>query len=306
MKVLITCPPMISSKAEYIDFFKNNNIEIHLPNTLQILSEDELMKLVPNFDGWIIGDDIASRKVICAGKNGRLKAAVKWGIGTDNIDFNAFKEFDIPITNTPNMFGDEVADLAIGYLIGLARGFVFIDREVRKGKWPKFQGMSLEGKKVGVVGYGDIGKSFAKKAQSLKLTVITYDPYVKSEHSKIIAEEWPSRIEECDFIVFTCSLNNSNKKMFNEKIIQKCKDSLMVVNVARGELLDEEAVNQALNEKRIKCVALDVFEKEPLPLKNNLRLNPFCILGSHNASNTKEAVKRTNELAIKKLMEYLN
>ena len=105
---------------------------------IQTLSVEELIELVPQFDGWIIGDDPVTRDVLEAGVNGNLKGAVKWGVGTDNVDFQACRDFGILIDHTPNVFGAEVADLAIGYLIALARNTFQIDREIRDSIWPKY------------------------------------------------------------------------------------------------------------------------------------------------------------------------
>ena len=119
------------------------DIDITTPDVVQTLTVDELIDIVPQHDGWIIGDDPATFEVFEAGKAGQLKVAVKWGIGVDNVDFAACDRLGIPITNTPGMFGAEVADLAMCYILGLARDAFFIDREVRSGNWPKPAGISL-------------------------------------------------------------------------------------------------------------------------------------------------------------------
>lgn len=125
MKVLVTCPPMLRLIDEFKPIFNAKGIEIFCPDVVQTLSVEELKSLVPQYDGWIIGDDPANKEVFAAGKAGKLKAAVKWGVGVDNVDFVAAKELDIPVTNTPRMFGGEVADIAMGYVIALARQTFF-------------------------------------------------------------------------------------------------------------------------------------------------------------------------------------
>ena len=112
MNVLVTCPPMLGLIDEFIPIAKEHGVNLVPAKVTQTLSEQELLDLVPNYDGWIIGDDPATREVFIAAKAGKLKAAVKWGIGVDNVDFSACKELGIPISNTPNMFGKEVADIA--------------------------------------------------------------------------------------------------------------------------------------------------------------------------------------------------
>ena len=112
MKILVTCPPMLRQIDAFRSDFRSKGWVVTTPDLVQTLSVDELCELVPAHDGWIIGDDPAEAAVVAAGKAGLLKAAVKWGVGTDNVDFGAFEAHDIPVTHTPGMFGDEVADIA--------------------------------------------------------------------------------------------------------------------------------------------------------------------------------------------------
>ncbi len=306
MKILVTCPPMLGMQEQFLPILKSYGGEATCPEVIQTLDVAELERIVPEHDGWIIGDDPATESVFRAGKKGRLKAAVKWGIGVDNVDFQACRELEIPITNTPGMFGDEVADIALGYVIGLARELFFIDREIRKGGWPKPRGNSLRGKMAAVVGYGDIGSKTANRLASLGMKVICYDPAIQHlDRDDIELVIWPERIEECDYLIFTCALNVNTFHMLDETMLGGCKPGVSVVNVARGALIDENALMQALKNGHVRSAALDVFEIEPLPANSYLREHPQCIFGSHNSSNTSEAVARTNLIAIEKLMGFL-
>lgn len=304
-KILVTCPPMLGLKEQFTPILEEAGFEAICPNVTQTLSEEELIKIVPECTGWIIGDDPATRRVFEAGVEGKLKAAVKWGIGVDNVDFEACKDLGIPITNTPGMFGAEVADVALGYLLSLARYLHVIDRGVRAGDWPKNRGMALNGKTAGVVGYGDIGQNTVSRCHAFGLNTIVYDPGVKQVDEKSQLCSWPSKISDCDFLIFTCSLNEHNKHMLNSDVLNICKDGIRVVNVARGPLINEEHLIQALKDGKVHSVALDVFEEEPLPENSYLREHPFCILGTHNGSNAFEAVARTNLTALNKLFEFL-
>ena len=306
MKIMVTCPPMLGMQEQFKPLLEGKGYEIFCPEVTQTLSEEELIDLLPQYDGWIIGDDPATKTVFEAGKKGQLKAAVKWGIGVDNVDFNACEALNIPITNTPNMFGTEVSDLALSYLIGLARETFFIDREIRQGKWPKNRGISLHGKSVGVIGYGDIGKNTVRRCQALGMNVIVYDPgFDVIEDEAVTLAQWPYSTNECDFLIFTCALNKHNHHMLDANVLAQCKDGIRIVNVARGPLIDEAALCEALKSGKVYSVALDVFEIEPLPMDSYIREHPLCILGSHNASNTSDAVIKTNILAIEKLHEFL-
>ena len=141
-RVLVTCPPMLGMLGDFVASAQELGLELVPAEVTQTLSESELIELLPNFDGWIIGDDPATQKVFEAGQRGLLKAAVKWGIGVDNVDFKACEALGIPIINTPGMFGGEVADVAVGYVIALARHTFEIDRGVRESNWPKPRGLS--------------------------------------------------------------------------------------------------------------------------------------------------------------------
>lgn len=307
MKVLVTCPPMLGMIDHFQPLFEQHGMEVTAPKVVQTMSVEELVDIVPQHDGWIIGDDPATRAVFEAGKAGRLKAAVKWGIGVDNVDFAACKELGIPITNTPNMFGPEVADIAMGYVIALARETFQIDDGVRRGEWPKPRGISLSGKTVALVGYGDIGKNAAKRMLAADMKVIAYDPFAPDSPELITVEraDWPNRLPEADFIVVTSSLTPSSLHMVNTEVFAQAKEGVRVVNVGRGPVIDESALEVALKSGKVYAAALDVFEVEPLQMDSYLRTHPRCVFGSHNASNTADAVQRTSEIAIDKLMWFL-
>jgi D-3-phosphoglycerate dehydrogenase len=307
MKILVTCPPMLGMIENFRHLFEERGIELSAPDIIQTMSVDELKKIVPQHEGWIIGDDPATREVFKAGKTGKLRAAVKWGIGVDNVDFDACKDFDIPIINTPDMFGKEVADIAMGYVIALARENYEIDRAVRNGDWIKPRGISLSGKTVALVGFGDIGQSTAKRLLASDMKVIAYDPFAShnADLPEVKIEMWPNRIEEADFIVITCALTQSSYHMVNANVLEKVKNGVRVVNVGRGPIVDEAALEVALKSGKVYSAALDVFEIEPLPMDSYLRSHPHCIFGSHNASNTAEAVERTSHIAINRLFNFL-
>ena len=307
-KILVTCPPMLGLFDEFVEPAKKLGLELVAAETTQILSEDALIAQLPAYDGWIIGDDPATREVFVAAQKGHLKAAVKWGIGVDNVDFLACQKLGIPIINTPNMFGGEVADMAIGFLLGLARQTYYIDREIRQNNaWPKPAGISISGKKVGVVGFGDIGKSTVKRLEGFDVDVTVYDPGVEGNQGFdfVNRQTFPDGLEALDFLIFTCALNMYNRHMLNTKTLAKMKQGAQIINVARGSLIDEKALISSLQKGHIAAVALDVFEEEPLPEKSPLRDMPQCIFGSHNGSNTVEGVRRASHEALNKLSGFL-
>ena len=305
--ILVTCPPMLGMLDSFELIAKKYNLNLIPVKVTQTLCEKELIKIISKFDGWIIGDDPATRKVIEAGLQGSLKAVVKWGVGVDNVDFEACRDLEIKVNNTPNMFGSEVADIAMGYVIGLARNTFIIDRKVREGKWYKPQGIALKGKKVGLVGYGDIGKQTAKRLIASEMEVIVYDPYLKKEpfDSKFKFSKWPQYINQVDFIVINCALSSSSYHLLNSEAFKLMKKGVRIVNVGRGPIIDEKALLSALLSGKVHSAALDVFENEPLNSNSPLKQFENCIFGSHNASNTIDGVIKTSNKALKIMSEFL-
>ncbi|MCB2050462.1 MAG: hypothetical protein KDE63_03435 [Novosphingobium sp.] len=306
-RVLLTCPPMIGIADEMRPVFKARGAELVIPDFVQIVSEEELIRLVPDFDGWIIGDDPATASVLEAGRAGRLRACVKWGVGIDNVDFEAARRLNLPVTNTPAAFGAEVADIAMHYVTGLARETWCIDRGVRAGNWPKPRGISLDGRTAVLVGMGDIGRQTSRRLVAAGVRVIAIDPVLDATKVPEGVEKgvWPDALGSAEFVVFTCPLTFITHHMLNDAAINLARPGLRVVNVARGPVIDEAALIRALSDDRVHSAALDVFEIEPLPNNSPLRDHPRCIFGSHNASNTEDAVRRVSARATDLLFEAL-
>lgn len=325
-KILITCPPMIKQINNYNEYFEKYDLDFFCPEFEQTLTEEQLIQLLPQYDGWIIGDDPATQEVLKAGKIGLLKAVVKWGVGTDNVDFEACQQLSIPITNIPNVFGEEVSDVAIGYVLNLSRQLHEIHLGHLEKKWLKPCGQSLSNKKFCLVGFGDIGRCVARKLLAFKTQVWVSDP----SFSKIDGHIKPSNnypikldeeildqlknveiasLEECldqaDYIVVCCALNHHTYYLIDETNIRKSQKGVKIINVSRGPVVKEDDIIKLLEEGFVSAIGFDVFETEPLPLDSLLRKYPQNIFGSHNGSNTIEAVNKTSLIAIQTIWEYL-
>ena len=309
-KILLTCPPMIGMLETFSENFEEANFDVTVPEFTQEMSEAALCEIIGEFDGWIIGDDPATRSVVKAGAKGKLKACMRWGVGTNNVDFDAFEEFKIPIENTPGVFGREVADLACHYVTALARDTYEIDRRVKQGEWFKPIGQSLWSARALIVGFGDIGQNLAKRLRSHDMEVWFYDPFVDNSSTLNAYKKvtWPHALSHVDYVIFTAPLNAQTQHMFNKDAVGRLKMGAKVVNVGRGPLISEEALIYGLKEGRISAAALDVFEEEPFLPETHSQLNEFSnrlILGSHNGSNTKEAVEFVSRLTVSRLHNFL-
>ncbi|SDW86034.1 NAD(P)-dependent oxidoreductase [Roseicitreum antarcticum] len=299
--VLVTCPPMLGMIDEFYAPAKAQGIALHAAQVTQIMSVEELIATVPGYDGWIIGDDPATAEVFEAATKGQLRAAVKWGVGVDNVDFAACKRLGLPIINTPGVFGREVADLAMQYVTALARESYTIDRGVRTGSWPKPRGHSLWSRRAAVVGYGDIGRNTVKRLLAHDVTITVVDPFCDPATlpEGVRLASWPAAAEGQDYLVFTAPLTPDTQHMFSEVVLPHLKPGVRVVNVGRGPVISEAALVAGLKADIVHSAALDVFEVEPLPTDSPLRAyQDRLICGSHNGSNTEDAVRNVSLKAI--------
>jgi D-3-phosphoglycerate dehydrogenase len=306
-RVLITCPHLQKTIEPYRSLFAERDIEVEVPPLLQQLNEAELLEIIDRFDGVIAGDDFFTAKVLEKGK--RLKIVAKWGIGLDAIDLEAAKKLGILVRNTPDVFADEVADVVLGYIVLLARGLHKLDQSVRNGGWLKIQGRSLRGKTLGVIGVGSIGQAVVQRGVALGMSVVGYDvasiPESFVEETGMTQESLELLLQVSDFISLNCNLTASNYHFLGEKQFDLMKEGVCLINTARGPLIDETTLVKALTAGKVAGAALDVFEAEPLPMESPLRQFDNCIFGTHNASNTLEAVMRVNEMAIQNLLTGL-
>lgn len=302
---------MIGMVDAFEDDFQKAGFDVKIPEFTQEMSEDALCEIIGEYDGWIIGDDPATRRVLEAGTSGRLKACMRWGVGTNNLDFQAFKDYQIPIENTRGVFGREVSDLACHYVTALARETFSIDTKVKQGDWYKPIGQSLWNASALIVGFGDIGQNLAKRLLAHEMKVNFYDPFVTQlEAGKNISKvTWPNSLSHVDYVIFTVPLNVDTRHMLNDETLKYMRQGIKIINVARGEVIDETALVRGLRENIIKSAALDVFEKEPYTPNSHSHLSQFSkrlILGSHNGSNTFDAVKMVSLKCIERLKDFLN
>lgn len=269
----------------------------------QQFSEDDLIELLPGVDGVIAGDDPFTRRVLESA--GDLRAISKWGVGIDGIDTAAAEELGITVTRTPDMFGDEVADVAIGYLICLARGLVDIHNSVVQGGWHKPNGYSLRGKKAGIIGFGDIGSAIAVRAKAVGMEILATDPdpnaQVRADALGISLVPDVQALSGANALFTACPLTPETRGMVSKDVLASLGTPAWLIHVSRGPVVDTEAVSEALAVGALNGAALDVFPHEPLPIGDPLRRCSNVIFGSHNGSHTREATIRTSRQALQNL-----
>jgi D-3-phosphoglycerate dehydrogenase len=308
-RALIACRQMQDCFERFAPSLEALGIECVLPTVVQQLDEPELLAMIGEFDGMIAGDDHLTGAVLARAT--RLKIVSKWGIGTDAIDLEAAARLGIRITNTPAVFGDDVADVAAGYLVLLARRLHLIDRSVRDGGWLKYRGIRLAERTLGIYGLGSIGRAVARRGQGFGMRVIGYD--IAPASATLAADagfETVARPQELfagsDFLVLCAPATPETDRVVRADSLALMRDGSFLVNVSRGSLVDEAALADALQAGRLAGAALDVFESEPLPAASRLRAFDGCVFGSHNASNTEQGVLRASELAVQNLIDGLS
>jgi len=299
---------MQRTRDEWLASLTDRGIAVEIPPVTQHVARADLERLLPQCDGIIAGDEPLDRALLTTAVP-RLRVISRWGVGIDNVDLVAARELGIEVRNTPAVFADEVADMAIGYLIMLARQLHVIDAGVRAGGWPKPQGRSLAGKTLAIVGLGSIGRAAARRGIAMGMHVIGSDPMPASEAAAVeLGVEivgLDALFERADVLSLHCPLTPDTRHLVTGERLARMPRGALVVNTARGPVIDEPQLIAALESGQVGGAALDVFEDEPLPADSPLRGFPNVILGSHNASNTAEAVSRVNRLAIENLLAVI-
>ncbi len=233
-------------------------------------------------------------EVLEAGK--LLKVIGRHGVGVDNIDCKRAEELGIWVTNAPESNAGSVAEDTIGLIVAVARNYIRCDREFRAGNFEirnKVKGVDVSGKVLGILGLGRIGKMVAKMAASgLNMKILGYDPYVKELPGVTMAASVDEVCAKADFLTLHLPSLPDTKKMMNKRLFSLMKPTARVINAARGELVDEPALIEALQRGTIAGAALDVYEQEPPPSDNPLFKMDNVILTPHNAALTKECTIR--------------
>ncbi|RKL64255.1 phosphoglycerate dehydrogenase [Thermoanaerobacteraceae bacterium SP2] len=255
------------------------------------LSEDELVEIIGSYDALVVRS--ATKVTAKIMENSNLKVIGRAGVGVDNIDLEAATKKGILVVNAPEGNTTAASEHTIALLMALARNIPEAVRSLKNKVWDRkrFMGIELNGKTLGVVGLGRIGREVAKKAIGLGMNILAYDPYIikqQVENIDIKVVDLDTVLKEADFITFHVPLTKSTYHMVGEKQFSMMKDSVMLINCARGGIIDEEALYEALKSGKVAGCALDVFEKEP-PLESPLLDLPNLIATPHLGASTQEA-----------------
>ncbi|MEM7617272.1 MAG: phosphoglycerate dehydrogenase, partial [Pseudomonadota bacterium] len=301
-KVLIS--DKLSPEAEKV--FADKNVSY---DTIVGMSPDELVKSIGQYDGLVIRSATKVTKEVIAAAS-KLKVIGRAGIGVDNIDIEAATNSGIVVMNTP--FGNSIttAEHAISMLFSLARSIPQANSSTHAGQWEKskFVGTEVTGKILGLIGCGNIGSIVADRAQGLKMKVIAYDPYLSKEKAidlNVEKVELDELLERSDFISLHTPLTNSTKYILNEAALSKTKKSVKIINCARGGLIDEAALKNAIIAGDVAGAALDVYEEEPA--KDNILFGMEQVICTpHLGASTNEAQENVAIQVAHQISDFLN
>jgi D-3-phosphoglycerate dehydrogenase len=276
------------------------------------MDADTLLKEIGKYDGLMVRSRTkATTEVIEAGSSGNLKVIGRAGIGVDNIDIETAGKKGIPVVNSPTGATASVAELTIGHMLTLSRHIALADKTMKKGEWAKkkLKGFELDGKILGLIGTGNIGKYTAKLAQCFGMKIIGYDPFIsKKDMSKDNIEkieDLGKLMENSDYISLHLPHIPATHHIINKKMIEKMKPSSYLINCARGGTVDENALYNALKEGKIAGASLDVYESEP-PENSPLLELDNVVLTPHLGANTKEGQIKAGTICANQIVKVLN
>lgn len=306
--VLFTAPYMIPFLERFRPVLESYGVELIVPDVEERLEEEDILSYAGRFDGTICGDDRYSEHVVeaCAP---RLKVISKWGTGIDSIDQAACARLGIKIGNTPNAFTLPVADTVLGYMLAFARRQPWMDRAMKTGKWDKIPGRALHECTLGVIGVGNIGKAVIRRASAFGMQLLGTDireiePDVVREY-RLVMTSLEELLRRADFVSLNCDLNPTSLHLINADTLVMMKPEAVLINTARGPIVDEPALVEALQKGTIAGAALDVFEDEPLPNSSPLFKMDNVLIAPHNANSSPMAWERVHWNTLRNLLDGL-
>jgi D-3-phosphoglycerate dehydrogenase len=308
LTILFSAPYMIPFLERFHPIFNQYDLDLIIPTVEERLEEYQILEYAGDFDGTICGDDQYSAHVLRA-CSPRLRVISKWGTGIDSIDSRTAKDLGIRVFRTPNAFTLPVADTVLGYVLAFARRQPWMDQRVKTGYWEKLPGRSLSECTLGVVGVGNIGKAVLERAQAFGMELLGNDIIeINQEFIEDTGVEMISLadlLSRADFVSINCDLNPTSYHLINKESLANMKSNAVLINTARGQVIDEPALISALQIGDIAGAALDVFEMEPIPSNSPLLQMDNVMLAPHNANSSPTAWEHIHWNTIRNLLDGL-
>ncbi len=306
-RLLVSAPYLLNDIELFREELNSKDIEFDIYPVKERLEEENLLEIIDKYHAVICGDDRFTPKVIDVATN--LKVIVKWGTGIDSIDKAYAQSKGVQVRNTLNAFTEPVSDSVLAMLLVFARKVIESDRIMKAGEWRKTFGITLGEVSVGIIGLGNIGKAVARKLQPFNSKIYATDildiPSETTEKYNLEVTSLDELLKSSDFVVVCCDLNSSSLHILNKEKIKLMKPNAVLVNMARGPLVNESDLINALEKKEIAGAGLDVFEEEPLPKESPLRKMDNVLLSSHNVNASPYHWSRVHRNSLDMLYESL-
>ena len=307
MQILITAPGFAHDDPEPIEILKQRGWDVCLNETGKAYSRDNLMQKVRDADAVLLGTETFDREVIDAAK--RLKVISRYGVGVDNVDVLYAKEKGIQVCTAAGANATAVADMALTMMLAVSRKLIALDAQVRRGDWTEPVGIELGGKILGIVGFGNIGAQVAARARGFGMQMIAYDacPNQKlaEETGVRMVDSLEALLKAADYVTLHVPHIPSTHHMIGRQQLSMMKDSAVLINTARGGVVDEAALAEALKAGKLYGAGLDVFEQEPLPLDSALLECPNVVLAPHTSADTLESARKVSLVAANNIIKNL-
>ncbi|KAF0094787.1 MAG: D-3-phosphoglycerate dehydrogenase [Puniceicoccaceae bacterium 5H] len=307
MRVLLTTTSFQDTPGSHHDLLAETGWEI--VTARGPLSEEQMLDLVGDFDAFICGDDAITEKVIDKALP-RLRCISKYGIGVDKIDVKAATAREIPLCFTPGVNHTTVAEHCFALLLGLFKNLVEEVTYTRSGQWKRLVGHEIMGRTLGIVGLGRIGKELAIRARAFALDVVAYDVYWDEDfarhHDIRRAHSLDELLPQCDILSLHTFLSEETREMINAQSLQQLKKGAILINCARGELVNTGDIVDALKSGQLGGYGTDVLDEEPPPADHPLLHEPNCYVSPHIGSRTYESVVRQATKSIENLKRVLD
>jgi D-3-phosphoglycerate dehydrogenase len=277
--------------------------------TFNEMDSATLLKEISHYDGLMVRSRTkATAEVINAGTKGKLKVIGRAGIGVDNIDLVTASKNKIKVVNAPTGTTESVAELAFGLMLAASRSISQADHSMKQGLWEKkaFKGVELCGKTLGIIGIGRIGAELGKRALAFNMNVIAYDKYIqKSPHAKFTMVSLEKLLKDSDYISLHIPFVKEEGATIKEPDFEKMKNGVIIINCARGGVVDEQALLKHLNGGKVQAAALDVYATEP-PTFKELVNHPKVICTPHIGASTKEGQLRAGKICAEQMLLVLS
>ncbi len=303
MKPFIVVPDGFD-KTLFEELKKSTELNVHPTSKV---SQEDLIALLPTVEGLIIRSATTVNAELLA-LAPKLKIVIRAGEGTDNIDKKLCAERGVKVANTPGANNNSAAEQAVALMMACLRNIPFADKTMHEGKWEKnaLTGMELWKKRVGIVGYGRIGQIVAKRISGFEPEVVFFDPITEKCDNNLSKKcvDLKELFSTCDIISIHTPLLPQTKGMVNAELLNLMKKDAILINAARGGIVDEDALYTILKEKKIKAAGFDVFAVEPLPSDSKLTELPNIIMSPHVGASTEEAQFRVGEMAVHQIKEF--